>query len=137
MASRISNRRYPEKECKNLACKARFEPHDRRQEYCEPQCRINANNDKRFEANNTRFNDEKQARVNNNILASIWRKLLNQKQKFVYKNILEWEKFQFDSQAMIMQNSKTGNTILWYYDYGLELVDQTCNIFEIHKKSIK
>lgn len=135
MPRRISNRLYPSKKCKNPGCEADFDPHDRRQEYCEPQCRINANNDKRFEANNTRFSDEKQVRVNHRILETIWKKMLNHKQKLVDRSILEWEKFKFDSQAMIMKNSKSGNSILWYYDYGLELVDPTRNLFEIHKKS--
>src|SRR5689334_3971739 len=131
---RISNRRYPERKCKNPACTSKFEPHDRRQEYCEPQCRVNANNDKRFLANNTRFKDEKQARLNNKILESIWKKLNDQKQKLVERSILEWEKFKFDSQVLINRNSKSGMNILWYYDFGIELVDKSRNLFEIHKK---
>lgn len=132
---RLSNRRYPERKCKNPACGISFEPHDRRQKYCETQCRINANNDRRFMANNSRFSDEKQVRLNNKILESIWRRLVNQKQKLVEKSILEWEKFKFDSQVLINRNSKSGRNILWYYDYGLELVDQARHLFEIHKKS--
>ena len=135
MSLRISNRRYSEKECKNPACKVRFKPHDRRQEYCETQCRINASNDRRFEANNTRFSDEKQVRVNNRILENLWKKMQDIKQKQVPRGLLEWEKFKFDSQAMVVKNSKTGNSIFWYYDYGLELVDPTRKIYEIHKKS--
>jgi len=132
---RISNRRYISRECKNPACKISFEPHDRRQEYCEVQCRINANNDRRFEANNTRFSDERQVRLNNKILETLWKKMQDKKQKLVPRGLLEWEKFKFDSQAMIMRNNKSGNSILWYYDYGLELVDPAKNLFEIHKKS--
>lgn len=65
----------------------------------------------------------------------MWRKLINEKQKLVTMAILEWEKFKFDSQAHIMKNSKTGHPILWFYDYGLELIDPTKKIFEIHKKA--
>ncbi len=135
MSRRISNRRYPARKCKNPACKEGFVPHDRRQEYCEPQCRINANNDRRFEANKTRFSDEKQVRLNNRILEALWKKMQGQKQKLIHKSILEWEKFRFDSQAMIVKNTITGNSILWYYDYGLELTDQTRKLYELHKKS--
>ncbi len=135
MSRRVSNRRYQEQKCKNPACQISFQPHDRRQEYCEPQCRVNASNDRRFEANNTRFIDEKQVRKNNRILESIWRKLPWNKQKLVTKSMLEFEKLKFESHAMIRKNSKSGNSICWYHDYGLELVDQTRNLFEIHKKS--
>lgn len=132
---RISNRRYPTKKCKNPACKIDFEPHDRRQEYCEPQCRINANNDKRHLTNSSRFSDEKQARVNNKILESIWTRLTNEKQKLVSQAILEWEMFKFDSQALLKKNTKTDRPIMWFYDYGLELIDSSKKIFELHKKT--
>jgi hypothetical protein len=132
---RLSNRRYPATTCKNPVCKTEFEPHDRRQQYCESQCRINANNDKRFHANKTRFSDEKQARLNNRILESIWTKLAGQKQKLVEMQILEWEQFQFSGQAVTTKNAKTNNSIRWYYDYGLELVNHAKKLFEIHRKS--
>ena len=109
--------------------------HDRRQLYCEPQCRINANNDRRFHANNSRFIDEKQARLNNKILETAWKKLSNKKQKTVELQILEWEGFKFDTQAATTKNTKTRNHIRWCYDYGLELIDTTQKIFEIHKKT--
>ena len=131
---RISNRRYPARKCKNPTCKVSFEPHDRRQEYCERQCQINANNDKRFLANNSRFIDEKQARRNNKILESFWEKLKDKKQKLVSKGLLEWEQFKFNSQTLINRNSKSGKNILWYYDYGLEQVDEPRGLYEIHKK---
>jgi hypothetical protein len=130
---RISNRRYPEIICENPACKIEFEPHDRRQKYCEPQCRTNANNDKRYLANKTRFRDENQARRNNKILEAIWSRLEDQKQKLVSRVILEWNRFEFDSQSSIKKNTKSGKSILWFYDYGLELVDPAKNVFEIHK----
>jgi hypothetical protein len=135
MGRRISDRRYPAKNCKNPACKRIYEPHDRRQEYCTSQCRINAGNDKRYQANQTRFSDEKQTRLNNKILESLWNRLSNEKPKHVYKSFLEWERFKFDTQSLIRKNDKSGQTILWYYDYGLELVDEKQNLFEIHKKS--
>jgi hypothetical protein len=131
---RISNRRYPTTTCKNPACEIEFEPHDRRQEYCEPQRRINANNDKRHFENNSRFSDEKQTRLNNKILASAWEKLKNKKEKHVARINLEWDKFNFQTQASIKKNTKTGRNILWYHDYGLELIDPAGTLFEIHKK---
>ena len=132
--SRVSNRRYPSQKCKNPACEILFEPHDRRQEYCERQCRINANNDKRHFENQTRFIQERQTRSNNKILASAWEKLKNQKDKLVKRSNLEWDRFNFQTQALIKKNTKTGRNILWYHDYGLELVDGAGNVFEIHKK---
>jgi len=110
-------------------------PHDRRQWYCETQCRINANNDKRYLLNNSRFLEEKQTRVNNKILELTWMKLADQKRKLVSKTILEWEKFKFDSQALTRKNKNTNLNILWFHDYGLEYVDQINQIFEIHKRS--
>ncbi len=81
----------------------------------------------------TRFKDEKQTRRNNRILESIWNKLSSEKRKLVEMKMLDWEKFQFDSQSLIRNNGKTGKSILWYHDYGLELVDE--KTFEIHKKA--
>ena len=131
---RTSNRRHPPIKCKNPACQIIFEPHDLRQEYCEPQCRINANNDKRHLEDKSRFSDEKQTRLNNSILESAWNKLAGQKQRRVTRANLEWDQFYFQSQAMITKNAKTGRNILWYHDYGLELVDPVAGEFEIHKK---
>jgi len=131
---RISNRRYSPITCSNPACGIEFVPHDRRQIYCEQQCRINFNNDKRHEENNSRFSDEKQSRLNRKILAAAWEKLINQKEKLVARINLEWDKFNFQTQASIKKNLKTGRNILWYHDYGLELIDPAGNLFEIHKK---
>ena len=51
------------------------------------------------------------------------------------KAVLEWERFKFDSQAMINQNSKTKENIFWFHDYGLESIDTAKALYEIHKKS--
>jgi hypothetical protein len=134
MPRRISNRCYPEMECSNPECQILFTPHDRRQIFCEDQCRVNYYNDKRHANDNSRFADEKIARLNNKILAIIWKKVTHLKKKIVQKSILEWEGFRFDSQVMITKNAKTGNNILWYYDFGLELVDTKDGLFEIHNK---
>ena len=88
-----SKRQYPKKACANPACGSIYIPHDRRQLYCSTQCRINAANDRRYIANNTRFKDEKQTRKNNKILELIWKKLEREKQKLVSKAVLELERF--------------------------------------------
>ena len=130
-----SKRQYPPRICRNPDCKCEFIPHDRRQFYCERQCRTNANNDKKHFLDNSRFIEEKLTRMNNKILEKIWKKLTDQKKKLVSKTILEWEKFKFDSQSLIRQNKNTSSPILWFHDYGLEYVDRTKEIFEIHKRS--
>ena len=130
-----SKRQYPKKACANPACGSIYIPHDRRQLYCSTQCRINAANDRRYIANNTRFKDEKQTRKNNKILELIWKKLEREKQKLVSKEVLELERFKFDSHAMINQNSKTKKNIFWFHDYGLESIDTANALYEIHKKS--
>ena len=129
--SRISNRRYPAITCKNPACKKIFKPHDRRQKFCEIQCRVNYHNDKRYFENSTRFKDEKQSRVNNKILEKIWSKFSKNKEKIIPKASLELEDFNFNSQTLIKQNSKTNRNILWYHDFGLELVSK--DTYEIHR----
>ena len=130
---RASNRRYPSAECQNPACKAKFNPSDRRQKFCEPQCRINYHNDKRHSENQTRFKDERQARLNYQILARIWNKIKDEKEKTVHRSFLEWDGFNFNSQALIKKNSKTNRPIMWYYDNGLELIGD--EIYEIHHKT--
>src|SRR5687767_7151564 len=120
---RISHRRYPERVCINPACKLVFVPHDKRQIYCETQCQINAGNDRRHHANNTRFADEKTARINNKILERIWLRLAGKRQKLVTKEILDYERFVFDSQTLFKKNNTTKQSMLWFYDYGLEMID--------------
>lgn len=86
-------------------------------------------------ANSSRFRDEKQTRLNNKILEAVWGRLKGHKDKLVSQSILEWQLFKFDSQSLLHKNSQSGNPILWFYNYGLELVDPAKKIFEIHKKS--
>ena len=131
-----SKRQYPPRVCLNPACQIKFIPHDRRQLYCCTQRRINANNDRRYLDNNSRFLDERQARINNKILDVVWKKLNNKKRKLVSREILEWSGFKFESPLVIKKNSGTNQNILWVYDYGLELADQSGNLFEIHKKTV-
>ena len=120
---RVSNRKYPKRKCENPSCAILYVPHDKRQTYCEEQCRINWNNDKRSLENNTKFAAEKQLRTNNKILNQIWGKLKQEKQKLVNSSLLKWEKFVFESQTCIQNNSKTNRPIIWYHDFGLELID--------------
>ena len=49
---RISKRRYPQRICRKSDCKILFTPSDARQIYCDPQHRIDHNNDLR------KFNNE-------------------------------------------------------------------------------
>ncbi len=132
---RISNRRYPERECKNPACDEIFEPHDRRQLYCEPQCRINASNDRRHEANNTRFLGEKISRRNSKILEKIWLQLQEQKEKIVSRDILSWEKFAWDAPMTVNKKNSDNTNVLWYYEFGIGAADKAGNNFMIFKRS--
>ena len=131
--ARTSNRRYPPAICANPNCRTSFEPHDRRQLYCEPQCRINANNDRRFLENETRFSDEKIARRNSKILEFLWNKHKNLRRKMITRSMLDFENFDFEGSCKVMKNSNTGRTIQWFHNYGLEPVIFTEKLFWLHK----
>ena len=134
MSRKISHRRYLPQECANPACQDIFVPHDRRQIYCEPQCRINANNDRRYFENNTRFFDEKIARRNCKILEFIWEKISLRKYKIVSRERLDFEEFDFDSPHQVTVNPKTGREIRWYHNFGLENYPFTDKLFTLYKR---
>ena len=131
-----SKRRYPAIPCPNPLCinGGIFEPHDKRQKYCETQCRVNHMNDIRYLENQTTFADEKNLRRIEKSLAKIYGKYVNKDGYcVVLKEIFYYEEIDVMLLVQELKNDLTGQKVKWYYDYGIELHPDDANYYIIHK----
>lgn len=129
-----SKRKYPPRNCRARYCGRKFIPHDARQEFCVPQCRIDENNDKRSDADKP-FNEErKKTKKNDKVLEAAFKKLSDEQKKFINKDFLEFSGYDFGVYFALTKNESTGNTIFWNIKYGIEPADSQRQLFIIHKK---
>lgn len=133
-----SKRRYPEQVCANPNCinGGFFEPHDRRQKYCEPQCRYNYHNDVKYEENATKYINEKKIRAIEKKLAKIYLRHVDVNGYCVVNKLIFYHE---DIDVMLLvtelRSKETGGTIKWYYEYGIEIHPKDSNYYIIHKMS--
>ena len=131
-----SKRRYPAIPCPNPLCinDGIFEPHDRRQKFCETQCRINYNNDIRYQENNTTFINEKNLRRIENSLRKIYNTYVGDNGYCVVpKGIFQYEKIDVMLLIQEFKSDLTGQKVKWYYDYGIELHPDDADYYIIYK----
>jgi len=135
-----SKRRYSERECANNACELekKFVPHDRRQIFCCPQCRVNFYNDQRHIRNNSSLVKEKLLRLYDKKLGLIYARCVNKTGLCsVWKGILEYEQIDLRLLVEEQMNEGTKGTVRWLYRYGTELHPNSKEHFIIHKKTSK
>jgi hypothetical protein len=128
-----SKRIYKEKKCANPACARKFAPHDKRQRYCEAQCRTNFHNDKIQNLNTGRYAREKAMRACDAIL-----EMLSKSSFYKNENISEEIIAAFHVDPMtgtLVQNAETGEPIFWFHSYGLEMVDHRKTLYTIHSRT--
>lgn len=130
--TRFSNRVYPERKC--LHCGFSFVPKDRRQLYCSKQHKIDAGNDKRILMNRTRFRNEKHLRTIDRTLEALEARMTKLKLKTISLNELLLAGI--DRFDLLVEQSQGENNVIirWFYEYGLQVVDQKATIFRIVKK---
>ena len=124
--------------CNNTDCPngGTFIPHDRRQVFCEDQCRINYHNDRRYEENNSIFQNEKALRGNERKLKEIyWRFVDGSRYCVVPKVVLYAAKVNVMLLTRELINNDTGGTVKWYYSVGIEIHPQNDNYYIIHINS--
>jgi hypothetical protein len=130
-----SKRSYPKRNCRNLVCNKSYIPHDRRQLYCEPQCRINAANDRRYEENKKGYSKEKLLRATDKKLERVYDALMLKHPKTVPIDILKYESIDLSLCVQTQVNEKTKGVIRWLYSYGVEVANKEQQTFIIHKRT--
>lgn len=129
-----SKRRYPPRICESRYCRKSYIPHNKRQRFCVPQCRIDENNDKRADTDKP-FNEErKKIKKNDKVLEAAFKKLSDDQKRFINKDFLEFAGYDFGVYFALSKNASTGNTIFWNIKYGIEPADSQRQLFIIHKK---
>lgn len=128
-----SQRKYPPRICKSRYCRLTFIPHDARQEFCVPQCRINENNDKRSDVDKPFNEDRKKIKNNDKVLSLAYKKMIIEKQEFINKDFLEFAGYDFSTYFNTSKNKLTSNTIFWNIKYGIEPANKQMLLFVIHK----
>ena len=126
-----SNRIYSPIRCKG--CGGKFPPHDRRQKYCEQQCRRNYNNDKRRTQNSGRYHVEGTLRACDQLLEALYNSPLYREEQ-IGEAILKNLGLDFTT-GTLEENLDTLRPIRWYHAYGVELVDKVRRIYTIHYRT--
>ncbi len=129
---RISQRRYPAIPCKQ--CKNQFSPSDKRQVYCQPQHRIDHNNDLRAIKEMPTKLMVKKLFSNETILKKIDHNMTILNNNTFNIDFLLLEGFDFDISSASEINRKTGGKIIWSLSYGIEGIGDDEKNFIIHKK---
>ena len=135
LKKRVSNRRYPLRNCKKPDCQVNYVPTDARQIYCCEQHRVDFNNDKRKEKEAITLLFLNKVKSNEAILKKVKTNDHYTKYRCVKKDLLDYEGYDFNYYHQIMINKKTGCEGHVCFDYILELVDPIELLFIIKKKS--
>ncbi len=133
---RFSQRVYPEKKCANPNCSfgGTFEPHDKRQAFCRPQCRINFHNDMRHKENKGVFEDVKRLKDINRNLALLYSKYVNKNGYCaVRKELLHFLEIDVMLLTRELVNKVTGRKVKKIFNYGIELHPDNHDYYIIHK----
>jgi len=129
-----SKRKYPSRKCRARYCGRSFIPHDARQEFCAPQCRIDENNDIRSDIDKPFNEDRKKIKRNEKVLETSYAKMKAEKMIFINKDFLEFAGYDFGTYFKLTRNRSTGNTTFWNIKYGIEPADDIRKLFIIRKK---
>jgi hypothetical protein len=129
---RISMRVYPKRKC--VHCGDSYVPHDRRQQYCRPQHKIDAGNDRRRLLNQTRFLNEKYLRKIDWILEKLESRMKKIKKKTVTLEELFLQDINSLDICVELGQGDNDRIIKWYYNYGLQAVNLEATVFKIIKR---
>jgi hypothetical protein len=129
---RKSNRTYDPRICPQTGLK--FIPTHKKQMYSSRQAQIDYNNDQRAIRNKEVNKFTSVLKVNREILRMAHEKLIELKQHAVSKDLLVFSGFDLNAFSNRQLNSKSGQTVYWSMDYGIEGLDIENKSFIIHKK---
>lgn len=131
---RISNRKYPSRECKKLGCTIHFIPTDRRQLYCCTQHRIDHNNDERTIRTTPARALNEIHKSNQQILENLYNRLVvTDKLKTFNGELLAYLGYNWQFSTDRTRNILTNGEIIWSYHFGLEGNPDT-KTFKLHER---
>jgi hypothetical protein len=111
-----------------------FIPTHKKQKYISKQAQIDHNNDQRAIKNKEVNEFTSMLKTNREILRKANAKLIELKQHAVSKDLLVFSGYDLNAFSSRQLNSKTGQTVYWSMDYGIEGLDIENKSFIIHKK---
>ncbi len=129
---RKSNRIYEPRVCPHTGLE--FIPTHKKQKYISKQAQIDHNNDQRAIKNKEVNEFASALKKNREILRKADAKLIELKQHAVGKDLLVFSGFDLNAFSNRQLNSKSGQTVYWSMDYGIEGLDIENKSFIIHKK---
>lgn len=132
--TRVSNRRYPARNCQKEDCSTEFIPTDSRQLYCCEQHRIDQNNDKRKSVNKIETTFTRQAKNNRAILMKIFNSKEYKNKSVIHYSVLDYEGFDFTVYHHSLIDNNTNRELKVCYDYGIMLSDSENQYYKIINK---
>ncbi len=129
---RKSNRTQEPRVCPHTGLE--FIPTHKKQKYISKQAQIDHNNDQRAIKNKEVNEFTSMLKTNRKILRKAKAKLIELKQHAVSKDLLVFSGYDLNAFSSRQLNSKTGQTVYWSMDYGIEGLDIENKSFIIHKK---
>ena len=131
---RKSNRTYEPRVCPHTGLE--FIPTHKKQKYVSKQAQIDHNNDQRAIKKKEVNEFTCVLKTNMEILRKADAKLIELKQHAVSKDFLVVSGFDLNAFSSRQLNRKTGQTVYWSLDYGIEGLDIENKSFIIHKRKI-
>ncbi len=132
MKKRTPKRRYLPKSC--LQCLESFIPIDKRQKFCNSQCRIDFNNDKRCREDAPAQTLKKQLVLNEKCLKKGFEHLTKTGEELINMSYLIYDGFNPNIYSEAYINTTLGTTVLWSLDFGIEGINKEKTIVKILKK---
>jgi len=129
---RKSNRTYELRICPHTGLE--FIPTHNKQKYVSRQAQIDHNNDQRAIKNNEVNEFTSVLKTNREILIKAHAKLIELNQQAVSKDLLVFSGYVLNAFSSRQLNSKTGQSVYWSLDYGIEGLNKENKSFIIHKK---
>jgi hypothetical protein len=126
-------RTYPIKKCKNPDCDygENFTPHDKRQVFCNDQCRSNYHNDIKSLKLKSEFQVLEQIKRNDRILKDLYLKYFKEGNAMVHHSILFHEGI--DPKLATKDLMKSGRVVKQLLNYGLEMHPDDFHYYIINK----
>lgn len=121
-----SKRKYPKSICNNPICQQAFIPHDRRQVYCQDQCRINYNNDKKNQALEELKYQQKLKHIDE-ALDFLYTQAGGD-QCMIPESSFQLLKIDL-SLGQEVKNPETGEMMRWYINYGIVAVGSPNEVY--------
>lgn len=131
---RKSYRTYEPRICPQTGLE--FIPTHKKQMYASRQAQIDHNNDQRAIKNKEVNKFTSLLKVNREILRKADAKLIELKQHAICKDLLVFSGYDLNAFSSRQLNSKSGQTVYWSMDYGIEGLDIENKSFIIHKRKI-